>query len=177
MQRDRSFSSIPQTGDTKSISIDAKSFRQLNDLPLNRHQIPCLSMLLRLFHLRLLQLNAGLIALVAALGTTSDLAGPTIWPYLATVPITTLALYIFSKWQNDSGPMALEDPEQDTFASKTESRMVTATMLVVLILGLGCAAVIALIPEHTFRIAWVLPCLGANLGSSAEAYERLSRRH
>jgi hypothetical protein len=132
-------------------------------------------MQLRTFNLRYLQLNAGLIALLAVLGTKIDVAGSAIWPYLAMVPVVGLASYLFSKWQVNSGSVLHEAPSQEVDASETESQLVKATLLVPLVLGLGCAAVMVLAPEYTAKVAWVLPPLGFNLGHSAEAFERLSR--
>lgn len=62
-------------------------------------------------------------------------------------------------------------------ASAIESKMVFGTFLVVLGLGLACAATIAFAPEYTSRVAWVLPCLGGNLGHSAEAVDRFRRKN
>lgn len=132
-------------------------------------------MQLRTYHLRFLQLNAGLVALVAALGVKIEVAGSAIWPYFAMVPLVGLVSYLYSNWRVNSGSMPHESPSQDVDASETESKKLKATLSVVLLLGLGCATVMVLVPEYTIKVAWVLSPLGFNIGRSAEAFARLSR--
>jgi hypothetical protein len=133
-------------------------------------------MQLRIFHLRFFQLNTGLVALIVVLGVQVEVAGSAVWHSMATVPFTGLAAYLFSMWQFRSGSEAPEDPEQDIDATKISSLMVTSTLSLPLALGLCCAATMAFAPEYTAKTAWVIPTLGFNLGHSAEALVRLSRK-
>lgn len=125
------------------------------------------------FHKRLLLLNVLLLALVASLGLKIESATSPVVQSLVTVPFTALASFLFNRWQARSRNLDLEVPGMNVDASVVESRMVFATFLVVLGLGLGCAAVVVFAPEYTSRAAWVLPCLGWNLGHHTEAFERL----
>lgn len=121
---------------------------------------------------RLLLLNLGLIALVALLGYKVEVAWPVIAPFAATVPVTALAIYLFSRWQYRSGAVIPESPDANAEGTMLERGMISALFFLVLTLGLGAALVILLAPEQAIRVGWVLPALGGNAGHSWEALAR-----
>ena len=128
------------------------------------------------FHKRLLLLNILLLGLLILLGLKIEEATEPIVSSMATVPFTAVVSFLFNRWQVRSRHLDIETPETNVDASAIESKMVLATFLVVLGLGLGCAATVVFAPEYASRAAWVLPVLGWNLGSTSEAVERLLRK-
>ncbi|MCZ8159121.1 MAG: hypothetical protein O9256_04465 [Rhizobiaceae bacterium] len=128
------------------------------------------------FHKRLFLLNLLLLVLVFVLGLKTEEATSPILRSLVTVPFTALGSFLFNRWQARSRNLEIENPAMNVDASAIESKMVFATFFVILSLGLGCAATVLFAPEYASRAAWVLPCLGWNLGHNTEALERLSRR-
>jgi hypothetical protein len=124
------------------------------------------------FHKRLLLLNLLLLGLIFLLSLKIEEATSPIVSSMATVPFTAVASFLFNRWQVRSRNLDIENPEMNVDASATESKMAFATFLVVLGLGLGCAATVVFAPEYALRVAWVLPVLGWNVGNNSEALAR-----